>query len=169
MEGKNSARQLVEEYVVAEGITGVVIDTLQAVTSESLQDEKAVRGMFGWANSMRHKHGIWFIVLAHPRKGVAWTKRKDRELTTDELYGTRLIGDVVDGIFALVLADKNQGILQLQNLKSRYTAGKATVNLRRSENLWLEPTKQTPNEDAEVAGNFTLEDDLDGFDLEDDL
>jgi hypothetical protein len=159
----NPPRKQVEKWIKSEGFTGVIIDTLRAATSESLQDEQSVAQLFEWANAMRSRYGVWFIILAHPRKLSSGHKAKDREMALDELYGTRVIGDMVDSAFALVMKDKKNGILQLQNLKTRYKAGTAPINLRRSPSLWLEPTSQVPESDLD-PGDFQLEDDT--FNLE---
>lgn len=156
-------RKQVETWIKSEGFTGVVIDTLRASISESLQDDQSVTHLIEWTQTMRSKYGVWFIILAHPRKLGSGQRHKDRELSLDEIYGSRVIGDMVDSAFALVMKDKKNDILQLQNLKTRYKQGTSPVNLRRTPNLWLEPTSQVPESDLD-PGDFQLEDDT--FNLE---
>jgi hypothetical protein len=99
------------------------------------------------------------MLLVHPRKEAAGQKRKT--MTMDEVYGSRVIGDIVDTGFSIErVAGHGDDIRNLVNIKTRYTARHPTVALRRTPSLWLEPTEAVaPVTQKRNTDDFTIEDD----------
>lgn len=163
------ARQRLERAVKNfEGCTGVVIDTIGAATSVSLQEEPKVRSAINWIkDTLRHKYGVWVMILSHPRKEAQGTKRK--EIAMDDVYGSRVLGDEMDTAFGLQdVPGSNRQLIELVNLKSRLSAMHGKVLLRRSEHLWIEKsTEVVPAVTQPKANDFTLEDDSASFMTED--
>jgi hypothetical protein len=138
--------------------TGLIIDTLGASVSTSLTDEKEMRLIADWIDTIRNKLGIWVCILHHYRKASNQTRTGER--TLDDMYGAQLIANRAQTVWGLRKMPKDPSILEVQSHKGRFTD---TVHgrhmfLRRSSALWLD--KDSAFSSKGKQSETVIEDDL---------
>lgn len=132
----------------------IAIDSLQKVITGKLSDDEVIRGFFNYLAGIRQRSGIYIWLIHHQRKAQGDNK-KPKELS--DVYGSMYITAEPDVVLSLwPLVDKGKGIIELSQLKNRYSECADPIIMRRVKNLnyipYVEDTMQGMVDSATPLG-----------------
>lgn len=136
-----------ESLIEERGYTGLIIDSLSASVSESMNDDKSVKRVIDWVDRTRQKYGCWILLLAHMRKPPVNSKAYTPSI--NDLYGAQIPAQRSNSAVAITqLPDK---VLEFRYLKGRQKDISEPTYIRRTEHLWFVTTESPKPQTKEKA------------------
>jgi predicted ATP-dependent serine protease len=103
----------IEEMVVEEQVKILVVDNITFLKSETEKGSNALR-LMKQLNQLKKKHGLSILVLAHTPK-----RDETRPITINDLYGSKMISNFIDGAFAMGRSYDAPNIRYIKQIKCR--------------------------------------------------
>lgn len=121
-------RTLIEQ----EGYTGLVIDSLSAISKFSLKDAEEASQVMNELNELRRLTGVWIVFTHHQRKeGSGGRKPKD----LDDMFGGRDITRLMDGALLVWPVEGQTELKEISSLKGRLAPEWPNFKVLRHSNL----------------------------------
>lgn len=132
--------------ILDNNISGIIVDSLGSITPESLNDDKVVKALMKYADSVRRTYKVWVLFLHHIRKPPDNSKRPP---SLDAMYGSTYIGGRIRTSLMLLKAEGEDN-LTVSNVKQSIGRQTPEFRVKRTDLLNFEIDHSEPMPDAEI-------------------